>query len=43
MITIGTGGFAQLFREKNLLDVLLPDLVLRGLYKAYEYSLKPGE
>lgn len=36
---IGTGGFSHLFRDKNLFDVLLPDLVLQGLAKAYEYSV----
>lgn len=37
-LIIGTGGFSQLFREKSLFDVILPDLVLQGLQKAYEYS-----
>lgn len=36
---IGTGGFSQLYRDKSLFDVILPDLVLQGLYKAYEYRL----
>ncbi len=36
---IGTGGFAQLFREKNLFNIILPDLVLQGLSRAYEYSV----
>ncbi len=35
---IGTGGFSQLFKDKSLFDVLLPDLVLQGLYHAYENS-----
>jgi type III pantothenate kinase len=38
-IVIGTGGFAQLFREKGLFDAILPDLVLQGLNKAYDYAL----
>lgn len=38
-LIIGTGGFSQLFKEKSLFDVVLPDLVLQGLSKAYEYSL----
>lgn len=38
-LIIGTGGFSQLFRDKSLFDVILPDLVLQGLCKAYEYSL----
>ncbi len=38
-MVIGTGGFAQLYRDKTLFDVILPDLVLQGLYKAYAYSL----
>lgn len=37
---IGTGGFSQLYKDKALFDVILPDLVLQGLTKAYEYSLK---
>lgn len=36
---IGTGGFAQLYKDKALFDVLLPDLVLHGLYFAYERSI----
>jgi type III pantothenate kinase len=39
---IGTGGFSQLYRDKSLFDVILPDLVLQGLSKAYEYSTKPS-
>ena len=38
VMTIGTGGFAQLYKDKALFDVILPDLVLQGLCKAYEYS-----
>ena len=38
-IVIGTGGFSQLFKDKHLFDVILPDLVLHGLNKAYAYSL----
>lgn len=36
VMVIGTGGFSQLFKDKKLFDVILPDLVLQGLYKAYE-------
>jgi type III pantothenate kinase len=36
-LVIGTGGFSQLYKEKSLLDIILPDLVLQGLCKAYEY------
>lgn len=35
---IGTGGFAQLYEETGLFDRFIPDLVLQGLRKAYEYS-----
>jgi len=38
VMVIGTGGFAQLFKDKHLFDVILPDLVLQGLCKAYEFS-----
>lgn len=36
---IGTGGFARLYKDKALYDVLLPDLVLQGILRAYEYSI----
>lgn len=39
VLVIGTGGFSQLYRDKGLFDVILPDLVLQGLSKAYELSL----
>lgn len=39
---IGTGGFAQLYREKNLFDIILPDLVLEGLFIAYDYAKLAG-
>ncbi len=35
---IGSGGFAQLYREKSLFDVILPDLVLHGLCVAYKLN-----
>jgi type III pantothenate kinase len=35
---IGSGGFAQLYKEKGLFDVILPDLVLQGLCRAYEMN-----
>jgi type III pantothenate kinase len=38
VLVIGTGGFAQLYKEKKLFDVILPDLVLQGLNKAYTLS-----
>jgi type III pantothenate kinase len=39
VLLIGTGGFSQLYKDKALFDVILPDLVLQGLRRAYEYSL----
>src|SRR5579883_2727231 len=36
---IGTGGFSQLYKDKSLFNVILPDLVLFGLNKAYQLSL----
>jgi type III pantothenate kinase len=35
---IGTGGFAQMFRELGVFDVILPDLVLQGLKVAQGLS-----
>ncbi len=38
-IVIGTGGFCNLYRDKNIFDVVLPDLVLQGLCQAYTKSI----
>lgn len=38
VMVIGTGGFSQLYKDKKLFDALLPDLVLQGLYHAYELN-----
>ncbi|WP_218814375.1 type III pantothenate kinase [Rickettsiella endosymbiont of Dermanyssus gallinae] len=35
---IGTGGFSQLYEGKELFDILIPELVLLGLKKAFEYT-----
>lgn len=35
---LGTGGFAQLFKDENVFDVILPDLVLQGIRFAFEKS-----
>lgn len=40
VFVIGTGGFAQLFKDRDIFDVILPDLVLQGLQKAYELNSK---
>jgi type III pantothenate kinase len=37
---IGTGGFAQLFRDQKIFDALLPDLVLDGIRIAHDYALE---
>ena len=36
---IGTGGFSQLYKDSALFDVIMPDLVLQGLVKAYELNI----
>lgn len=41
-VVIGTGGFSQLFRDKGVFTVILPDLVLQGLRIAYENSRAQG-
>jgi type III pantothenate kinase len=38
VVVIGTGGFARLFKDTNLFHTLMPDLVLQGILKAYEYA-----
>lgn len=40
VLVIGTGGFSQLYKDKSLFDVILPDLVLQGLQHAYETTAK---
>ena len=37
-LVIGTGGFAQLYKDLALFDVILPDLVLDGLRISHERS-----
>lgn len=37
-VVVGTGGFSGLYKEKLIFDALIPDLVLQGLKKAYEYN-----
>lgn len=37
-IIIGTGGFAQLFKDHDLFHLLIPDLVLQGLKQAYHFK-----
>jgi type III pantothenate kinase len=40
VLVIGTGGFSQLYKDKDLFDVILPDLVLQGLHHAYETAVR---
>jgi type III pantothenate kinase len=35
---IGTGGFSRLFENEKIFDVLVPELVLKGLYTAYRMN-----
>lgn len=37
-VVVATGGFAQMYRDNNLFDAILPDLVLQGIMKAYTAS-----
>lgn len=38
-VIIGTGGFASLFEKENIFTVILPDLVLQGLYIALQKNV----
>ena len=38
VVTIGTGGFSQLFKDQKIFDAILPDLVSQGIRIAYENS-----
>lgn len=37
-IVIGTGGFSSLFERDKIFDEIQPDLVLKGLYLAYQMN-----
>lgn len=37
-LVIGTGGFSRLFENAKLFDMLIPNLVLKGLYIAYNMN-----
>ena len=37
-IIIGTGGFTSVFRNANIFNEILPDLVLKGLYLAHKIN-----
>ncbi len=39
VVVVGTGGFAQMFKDNKLFDTILPDLVLQGIMKAYVTSI----
>lgn len=39
-LVIGTGGFSRLFENDGLFDHWEPDLVLHGLYRAYQMNIK---
>lgn len=39
VMVIGTGGFAQLYKDEAVFDAIIPDLVLQGLCQAYQYSV----
>ncbi len=37
-IIIGTGGFTSVFRNSNIFNEIIPDLVLKGLYLAHKIN-----
>ena len=39
VMVIGTGGFSQLYKDEGIFDLIAPDLVLQGLWQAYQYSV----
>jgi type III pantothenate kinase len=39
-VVIATGGFSKLFKDENIFDLIIPDLVLKGLYLAYNHNQK---
>ncbi len=41
-VVIGTGGFSQMFREHGLFHEIIPDLVLKGIFFAYQINITKG-
>jgi type III pantothenate kinase len=37
-LVIGTGGFAGLYKDQKLFDIEIPDLILQGLFLAYQMN-----
>ena len=37
---VATGGFSKLYIEENLFDVVVPELVLEGIYIAIKINSK---
>ena len=42
VVIIGSGGFAQLYKEKTVFTIILPDLSLEGLYQAHQLNSVPS-
>ncbi|HSV88777.1 MAG TPA: type III pantothenate kinase [Bacteroidales bacterium] len=41
-VVIGTGGFSQMFREQGLFNEIISDLVLQGIFFAYQINVTKG-
>ena len=41
-IIVGTGGFSRLFEHEKLFDVVVPELVLMGIYHSIRINLEKG-
>ena len=37
-LIIGTGGFTSIYRNADIFDEIIPDLVLKGLFIAYQLN-----
>jgi len=42
-VIIGTGGFTSVFRNSNIFNEIIPDLVLKGLYLAYKNNQEKSQ
>jgi type III pantothenate kinase len=38
VLVLATGGFSHLFKDEGVFDMILPDLVLQGLKRAYGFA-----
>ena len=39
-VVVATGGFSKLYQNDNLFDIIVPELVLEGIYISIKMNIK---